>query len=138
MKELVNLAARDRSPVDAKRYAAEARTIIRDLEDLSGKLDLDAPDGMDYRQDVEINAAIVRFLEHANRPATESEITNELIRGQFPGYKDARKTSIRVGRCVRSYTVGKASQNPKLQVRYGFVGLTEWPDKLFKDAKAAG
>jgi hypothetical protein len=54
-----------------------------------------------------------------------------MIRGQFPGYKDAHRLAIRVGRCVRSYTVGRPSENPKLKVRKNLVGLIEWPDKMF-------
>lgn len=137
LRELVALASRDRTPSEAKRYAAEAQAILRKLEDLEGaNLDLDGPSGMDYREDVEINVSIIRFLENVKRPATQSELTKELIRGQFPGYKDARKMGIRVGRCVRAYVLGGPSENPKLKYKYDLVGLPTWPDKMFKDAKA--
>jgi hypothetical protein len=130
--ELAGLASRDRKPSEAKRYAAEAQSILRDLAELDDKLSAtDGIAGLDYREDVEVNVSIVRYLMNRNGPAGEDEITKELIRGRFPGYKDERKMAIRVGRCIRSYMVGKPSENPKLKVKNGFVGLPEWPDKMF-------
>ena len=127
--QLAELAKKDRTPGEAKRYGAEAQAILRDLAELDDKLSLaDGPAGLDYRDDAEINMPIVKYLTQVNRPATENEIVEDLIRGQFRGYKDERLLAIRVGRCVRSYTLGKPSEN---KVKRGLVGLANWPDKMF-------
>src|SRR6516225_4720009 len=118
LRDLAELASRDRSPSDAKRYAAEAQTLLRSLAELDDKIAqaTDGPGGLDYREDVNINTAIIKFLTHQGRAATQDELTKELIRGQFPGYKDANRMGVRVGRCIRAYTLGKPSENPKLKV----------------------
>jgi hypothetical protein len=133
LQELVALASKDRPAIEAKRFKEEAQRILRDLAELDDKIlvESDGPGGLDYREDVGINVSIVRYLTNRGGPATEAEITSDLIRGQFPGYKDAHRLAIRVGRCVRSYTVGRPSENPKLKVRKNLVGLIEWPDKMF-------
>ncbi len=132
LQELADLASQERKPADAKRFAASAQTILRDLAELDDKLSTaDGPGGLDYREDAEINIPIVKYLTYLNRPAAEAEITKELIRGRFRGYKDEHKMAIRVGRCIRSYVVGKPSENPKLKVKKGLVGLPEWPDQMF-------
>jgi hypothetical protein len=132
LQELAGLASKDRSPTEAKRFAAEAQAILRNLAELDEKLSItEGLSGLDYRDDAEMNVAVIRFLSTIDRPATEGEITKELIRGRFRGYKDERKMAIRVGRCIRSYQLAKASENPKLKARNERVGLVEWPDKMF-------
>jgi hypothetical protein len=139
LQELVDLAAKDRTPVEAKRYAAQAQQILDHLAELDEQIlnfkateDGGLPGGMDYREDAVISTAIIRYLTNRDKPASESEITNELIRGQFRGYKDPRKMAIRVGRCVRSYTFGKPSENPKIRVHNDLVGLIDWTDDRFE------
>jgi len=133
LRELADLASKERSASEAKRYAAEAQSILRDLAELDEKLAAaDGPSGLDYRDDAEINIPIVRFLTAIERPATQSEITKDLIRGRFRGYKDEYNMAIRVGRCVRSYDVGKPKDNPKLKVKNDLVGLPGWPDSMFQ------
>jgi hypothetical protein len=133
LQELVALASKDRPAIEAKRFKEEALRIIRDLAELDDKIlvESDGPGGLDYREDVEIHVSIVRFLTNRGGPATEAEITSDLIRGQFPGYRRERNMAIRVGRCIRSYTVGRPSANPKVKVKKNLVGLVEWPDKMF-------
>jgi len=129
LQELADLASKERTPSEARRFAAEAQSVLGDLAELDEKIAMtDGPTGLDYRGDTEINISVVRYLTAIGRPATEGEIIRELIRGQFPKYKDAHKMAIRVGRCVRSYDVGKPSENPKLRIRKDLVG---WPDKMF-------
>jgi hypothetical protein len=125
LQELADLATKGRTPSETKRYAAEAQSILLDIAELDDKL---ADGTADYTEVAEMNVAIVHFLTEIKEPATKSVITKELIRGQFRGHKDERKMAIRVGRCVRAYVVGKASENPKLKERNGLVGLPLWPD----------
>jgi hypothetical protein len=133
LQALVDLASRDRSPGEAKKYAAEAQTILRDLAELDERIlaSEEAPTGLDYRDDTQVYIAIVRYLTHLGHPASEAEITKELIRGKYPGYRNSRVIAIRVGRCVRSYDTGRGKDNPKLKYKRGLVGLPEWPDKTF-------
>jgi hypothetical protein len=125
---LADLASKDRTPSEAKRFAAEAQTILHDLAELDEKLS--ETDG-DYSDDLEVHVPIVQYLNKIKRSATVSELTEELIRGRFPGYRDKRRMAIRVGRSVRSYDVGKPSENPKLKLENGLVGLPSWPNKMF-------
>lgn len=133
LRELAALASKERPTDAAKRFAAEAQILLRNLAELDEKLLAnDGPGGLDYREDVEINVSIIRFLAQIGRPAKNDELTKELIRGQFPGYKDMKSMGIRVGRCIRSYVVGKPSENPKLKVKNNLVGLPDWPDEMFQ------
>ncbi|HVJ07095.1 MAG TPA: hypothetical protein VM554_01800 [Acidisarcina sp.] len=132
LQELADLASKERTPAKAKQYADQAQAILRDVDEIDAKLAFEeGPAGLDYRDDAEMNFSIIRFLTHSNRPASEEEITADLIRGQFRGYKDKRKMAIRVGRCVRAYAVGRASSMPKLRVRNNLVGLADWPNEMF-------
>lgn len=137
LQELADLGLRDRAPSEVKRYAEEAQSILRDLAELEEKIRdaSDGPGSQDYSGHTEINTAVVHFLSQVERPASESEITKVLIRGRFPEYRNKHKMAIRVGRCIRSYTVGKPSENPKLKVKNDLVGLASWPDKMFIEAK---
>lgn len=133
LQELADLASRNRTPSEAKRVAEEAQNILRDLAELDEKLLLaiDGPGGLDYREDLVIYVSIIKYLTAQEIPASEDELTKELIRGQFPGYKNERLLAIRVGRCVRAYTSGAAKVNPKLKYRNRLVGLPGWSDKMF-------
>jgi hypothetical protein len=133
LQELADLASKDRTPAKAKQYAAEAAAILHDLSVLEDKIasTVEGPTGLDYRDDTEIYVAIVRFLSEVKMPVSEKEIIEELIRGQYPGYRDKHSFPIRVGRSIRSYVVGNPKVNPKLIVKNHLVGLPEWSDKIF-------
>jgi hypothetical protein len=137
LRELVGLATQDRTPAQARAITAAAEAILLDIDDLEMRIhagDEAAPSGLDYRDDIAINVPIIRYLTTTNRPATEDELTYELIRGRFRGYKDGRMLAVRVGRCIRAYTVGRPSISPKLKVVGDLVGLAEWPDSQFSPA----
>jgi hypothetical protein len=133
LRELADLASKDRTPSEAKRFAAEARAILLQLAEVDKQLSttdglVDSPD---YSKDRNVNVSIVRYLKELERPVTESELIKELIRGQYPGYKNAKDIGISVGRCARAYDRGVAKVNPKLKYKNRLVGLPEWPDEMF-------
>jgi hypothetical protein len=133
-EELADFASQDRADAKAKEFAKAAKAILQIIADLDMKIaeaEEEPVGGLDYRDDLEIHVAIRRFLAQIDRPMTQLDLTTELIRGKFPGYKLAN-FPIRVGRSIRSYTTGAtASQNSKLRELKGRVGLAEWSDKKF-------
>lgn len=123
-----------RDLADLARDKDEAARIVADIEDFNRQLGIeeDNPAGLDYRDDDQIWKAIVRYLEHKNRPATQGELAAELIRGRFLGYRNGlRDMDVRVGRCIRAYIKGRPKENPKLKVIDALVGLPVWDDSLF-------
>lgn len=124
LRQLVQLA---KDPLEAER-------ILADIDQLNDKLMQaeDAPTGLDYSADTEPNVAIARWLNETGRPATHEQIVRELVRGHYPGWRNARKVDISVGRCIRSYLVGSPNVKPKFKVVRGRVGLPDWEDDRFQ------
>lgn len=131
LQELCSLATEGRTPAQARMVQARAESILRDLAEIDEKLTSGGTPEVGYKPGAMFEV-IVEQLTRNQKPMTQDDLTQELIRGQYPGYRDERKMAIRVGRCVRAYVFGRAKENPKLKMVGELVGLPEWPDSRFK------
>jgi hypothetical protein len=124
LRQLVQLA---KDPLEAER-------ILADIDQLNDKLMQaeDSPAGLDYSAHTTPNVAIARWLKQTGRPATQNQIVQELVRGHYPGWRNAKTVDISVGRCIRSYLVGSPNVKPKFKVINGRVGLLDWEDERFQ------
>lgn len=131
LKELCDLAAEGRTPAQARSYQLRAERIVLDIAEIDDRLMSGGTASSDYRTGA-MHEVIVDYIARVQHPVTQDDLTQELIRGQFPGYRDERKMAIRVGRCIRAYVFGRAKENPKLKIVGDLVGLPDWPDERFK------
>ena len=132
LKQMVEVATKDRKPAAAESIRLEMEHLITQL-DLAEKaiVSINPPvDGKKYGNCIQAIEAILLYLEEIDQPATEEEIAKAVLAGGFRA--NAPGAAMNVNRSFRNFLTGTGASKQRIKERNGLIGLFDWDDSRFE------